>query len=294
MGVRVWGGGYPLLQPLSICIARANFIEQNGFFPLLFWRSNSLYMSMCINSELQRCICHKKVFFVTYFGIQQCVFTVILMVAPNCQYSEDLSFIVMFCGYHGTWVRVPTANKSLQRSVSLTLLVRKSALNCGFKKIFSIRTIFVWSARIIYKKSFRWLHCFIHCGQTGIRGGSCNPSYWEVDIWGWSEVGWLRPVRTWNDHLMSALGYPLFILTNVRSNHHQISMRCTWPISALNSIGCGFEPGWCPKNAALEKTCAWHDGLFQIRMVAIQISVWIARWGKWPFLRQIKNGHFGL
>jgi hypothetical protein len=28
--------------------------------------------------------------------------------------------------------------------------------------------------------------------QTVIRGGSCNPSYWEVDIWGWSEVGWLR------------------------------------------------------------------------------------------------------
>jgi hypothetical protein len=24
---------------------------------------------------------------------------------------------------------------------------------------------------------------------------------------------------------------------------------------------CGFEPARCPKNAALENTCAWHDGL---------------------------------
>jgi hypothetical protein len=29
-------------------------------------------------------------------------------------------------------------------------------------------------------------------GQTGIRGGSCNPSYWEVGIWGWFGVGWLN------------------------------------------------------------------------------------------------------
>jgi hypothetical protein len=29
-------------------------------------------------------------------------------------------------------------------------------------------------------------------------------------------------------------------------------------------MGCGFKPGWCSKNAALENTCAWHDGLFQI------------------------------
>jgi hypothetical protein len=34
-------------------------------------------------------------------------------------------------------------------------------------------------------------------------------------------------------------------------------------------MGCGFEPGRCPKNAALEKTlCFWHDGLFQIRNIA--------------------------
>jgi hypothetical protein len=26
--------------------------------------------------------------------------------------------------------------------------------------------------------------------KTGIRGGSCNPSYWEVGIWGWFGVGW--------------------------------------------------------------------------------------------------------
>jgi hypothetical protein len=33
-------------------------------------------------------------------------------------------------------------------------------------------------------------------------------------------------------------------------------------------MGCGFEPGRCPKNAALEKTgFAWHDGLFQSRVV---------------------------
>jgi hypothetical protein len=43
------------------------------------------------------------------------------------------------------------------------------------------------------------------------------------------------------------LGCPLVILTNERSNHHQINMRCTWPISAHNSMGCGFEPGQCPK-----------------------------------------------
>jgi hypothetical protein len=34
-------------------------------------------------------------------------------------------------------------------------------------------------------------------------------------------------------------------------------------------MGCEFEPGRCPKNAALEKTgFAWQNGLFQKCMVA--------------------------
>jgi hypothetical protein len=65
--------------------------------------------------------------------------------------------------------------------------------------------------------------------------------------------GRVAPVRTLNDPLMSTLGCPLVIMTDVQPNHPQISMRCTWPISARNIMGCGFEHGRCPKNAALEK-----------------------------------------
>jgi hypothetical protein len=56
-----------------------------------------------------------------------------------------------------------------------------------------------------FKKKFKkvaWSQCFSPPGyqtaivlnktpnpQTGIRGGSCNPSYWEVGILGWFGVG---------------------------------------------------------------------------------------------------------
>jgi hypothetical protein len=44
------------------------------------------------------------------------------------------------------------------------------------------------------------------------------------------------------------------LLTNEQTRHHfQISMRCSRPISAHNSLGCGFDPGRCTKNASLEK-----------------------------------------
>jgi hypothetical protein len=50
----------------------------------------------------------------------------------------------------------------------------------------------------------------------------------------------------------------------------------------LTNIGTQLYGLWvrawsvqCPKNAALEKTCAWYDGLFQIGMVAKPTSVWI-------------------
>jgi hypothetical protein len=77
-------------------------------------------------------------------------------------------------------------------------------------------------------------------------------SYWEVDIWGWSEVGWLRfglNMITKCPHQAARL-----LLPNEQTHDiFQICMRCTWPISAHNSIGCGFDPGRCTKNASLEK-----------------------------------------
>jgi hypothetical protein len=49
-----------------------------------------------------------------------------------------------------------------------------------------------WSALAIPRWTWPW-----GCHQPGsmtvqkVRDGSCNPSYWEVGIWGWFGVGWL-------------------------------------------------------------------------------------------------------
>jgi hypothetical protein len=46
---------------------------------------------------------------------------------------------------------------------------------------------------IFFTKSVYKLKCNLECNplinnKTGIRGGSCNPSYWEVGIGGWFGV----------------------------------------------------------------------------------------------------------
>jgi hypothetical protein len=45
-----------------------------------------------------------------------------------------------------------------------------------------------------------------------------------------------------------------WLLTNEHTrDNFQISMRCSQPISAHNSLGFGFDSGRCTKNASLEK-----------------------------------------
>jgi hypothetical protein len=45
-----------------------------------------------------------------------------------------------------------------------------------------------------------------------------------------------------------------WLLTNEQTrDHFQISMRRSRPNQPPNSLGCVFDPGWCTKNASLEK-----------------------------------------
>jgi hypothetical protein len=68
----------------------------------------------------------------------------------------------------------------------------------------------------------------------------------------WGHVRWLR----FGLYMITKCPHQAarWLLTNEQTrDYFQISMRRSRLISAHNSLGCGFDPGRCTKNASLEK-----------------------------------------
>jgi hypothetical protein len=65
------------------------------------------------------------------------------------------------------------------------------------------------------------LRCCTCWWKTGIRGGSCNPSYWEVGIWGWFGVA--------SGDFVSGYSYHMSVRTRLSDHTKQTKFQSQWP-----------------------------------------------------------------
>jgi hypothetical protein len=79
--------------------------------------------------------------------------------------------------------------------------------------------------------------------ETGIRGGSCNPSYWEVGIWGWFGVV----------DFVSGYSYHMSVRTSLSDHTKQTKFQSQWP----NDVETPVPSIWVQKWSNIGTVSTW-------------------------------------